>query len=183
MDDSMCDAPIAILSGEDGSQGSSMVSSPWSRVVWAEDPPRVPKSAFVSWLCLAGCAVLCWLHHGSVAAQAVAPALWLCQVQAGTKAKANRIPGGPRNGYHSVPPRPWDSPWPQDSPWPLALLSLWRLAAAEHSSVLPRGPWPQIRRGTELGVGPVGAGCQARGEQPCRVRPGGHSAWSCASRP
>lgn len=108
--------------------------------------------------------------HCTVAAQAVAPALGLCQVQAGTKAKANRNPGGPSSGCCWVPPQPWDSPWSQDSPCLLALLLLWRLAAAEHSSyVLPHGPWPQIRRGTGLGVAPTGAGFQAHREQRCRT--------------
>lgn len=144
------------------------------------ESPRLGFSPGCAMLAVLCCALLCWLHHGSGAAQAAAPALQLCQVRAGTKAKANRSPGGPSGGCCSVPPRPWDSSWPQDSPWPLALLSLWRLAAAEHSSsVLPRGPWPQIRRGTGLCVTPMGAGCQARREQLCRIQPGGHCLVLC----
>lgn len=62
------------------------------------------------------------------------------------------------------------------------LLSLRRLAAAEHSSVLPCGPWPQISRGAGLAPLPVGAGCPAqgkwcqwvgRGAQPCAGCPSG----------
>lgn len=127
-------------------------------------PLKSPKTHYVSWLCHAGCAVLCCAGYTmvGVAAQALPPALCLCQVQAGTKAKANRSPGGPSGDCYWVSPQPWDSPWPQDSPWPLALPLLWCLAAAEHSSsVLPHGPWPQIRRGTGLGVAPTGAGSQA----------------------
>lgn len=145
--------------------------SPWS----PQDPFFL--LAVPCWLC---CAVLCWLHHGRVAAQAAAPAHRVCQVQAGTKAKANRSPGGPSSGCHSVPPHPWESSWPQDSPWLLALLSLRRLAVAEHSSsVLPHGPWPQIRRGTGLGVTPMAAGCQARRQQLRRIWPGGHCLVLC----
>lgn len=50
------------------------------------------------------------------------------------------------------PRGPWGSPWPP-------VLSLWCLAAAKHSSVLPRGPWPQIRRGAGLAATLTGSGC------------------------
>lgn len=171
-----------------GTWGSGTVSLGWPCVVWAEDPPGAPKSQFGSWLFHGGRAVV--VVHGQrpvpgVAAQPVAPAPRPCHVQAGTRAKANRGPGSPGSGSRSVPPWPWGSPWPP------ALLSPQCLAAAERSSVLPRGPWPQIRRGARLAAAPRGSRlprswgaapgrpvegtwCSAPRRQPLRV-----ASWPC----
>lgn len=127
-----------------------MASPGWPCVAWPEE------------------LVCSWLHHGGrampavprqlcagVAAQLVASSPQPCSVQAGTTAKANRSPRGPGGGSRSVLCRPLGLSWPP------ALLSPRRLAAASRSSVLPHGPWPQIRRGAGLAAAPVGEGCQA----------------------
>lgn len=107
--------------------------------------PRCAMPVVLWWQCMGSAPV------PGVAAQPVAPALQPCHVQAGTRAKAKRSPGSPSDGSRSVPPRPCGSPWPP------VLLSPRCLTAAEHSSVLPRGPWPQISRGTGLAATPHGS--------------------------
>lgn len=129
-------------------------------------PPELPGAGLLLaarwWSCHASCAEAA-VHRQSrvpgVAAQLVAPSPQLCSVQAGTTAEANRRPRGPGSGSRSV------LCWPLGLSWPPALVSPQRLAAAARSSVLPHGPWPQIRRGAGLAAAPVGAGCQAGGKR------------------
>lgn len=143
------DPPIAILAGKTETWGSGMASPGWPCVVWAEDAPGAPKSQFGSWLCCGGSARVVPCARRGSSASGTGP---VAMLRAGWhQSKGKQQPGGLGGGSCSVPSRP------QGSPWLPALLSLWRLAAAEHSLVLPHGPWPQIRRGAGLATTPRGS--------------------------
>lgn len=81
------DPPVAVLAGKMGTWGTGTASPGWPCGAWAEDPPGVPKSRFVSSLCHAGCAVVA--VHGQRA-----------RARRGSSAGGTSPAAVPRTGWH-----------------------------------------------------------------------------------
>lgn len=145
----MRDTPVAILAGKTGTWGSGTVPPGWPCVVWAEDLPPAPKPPEPVWLL----AVPCWRSTGSTLCQAWQPSQWhwprgraACRLAPAQRQTAAL--GAP------VAAATWCRPGPGACPGRRPFLLPQCLAAAEPSSILPRGPWHQIRRGARLAATP-----------------------------